>query len=60
MIDIAALRKGRGEKTVAHKWSERIWTVLATCTQQGHSRLLEFLKKAATNWLNGEEARRRC
>jgi transposase len=37
------------------KWSERIWTVIATCAQQGLS-LLAFLQKAVTNWFNGEES----
>jgi transposase len=37
------------------KWSERIWTVIATCAQQGQS-LHEFLKKAIGNWFNGDEA----
>ncbi len=53
VIDRRITQGTRGEN--GRKWSERIWTVMATCTQQGHS-VLEFLKKAATNWLNGEEA----
>ena len=37
------------------KWSERIWTVVATCAQQGQS-LHAFLQKAIGNWFNGGEA----
>jgi transposase len=37
------------------RWCERIWTVIATCTQQGKS-VYEFLKQAAHNWLNGLDA----
>jgi transposase len=37
------------------KWSERIWTVIATCAQQGLS-LLAFLQKAVINWFKGEES----
>jgi transposase len=37
------------------KWSERIWTVIATCAQQGLS-LLAFLQLAVTNWFNGEKS----
>jgi transposase len=34
-------------------WSERIWTVIATCAQQGKS-IHEFLSTAVGNWFNGE------
>jgi transposase len=34
-------------------WSERIWTVIATCAQQGKS-IHEFLQTAVGNWFNGE------
>jgi transposase len=37
------------------RWSERIWTVIATCAQQGLS-LYGLLEKAITNWFNGEES----
>jgi hypothetical protein len=37
------------------QWSERIWTVIATCAQQGKS-AYEFLKCAVGNWLNGDES----
>jgi transposase len=36
------------------QWSERIWTAIATCAQQGRS-TYEFLKEAIVNWLNGQE-----
>jgi transposase len=35
------------------QWSERIWTVIATCAQQNRS-LYEFLQEAVGNWFNGE------
>jgi transposase len=53
VIDRHITQGTRGEN--GRKWSERIWTVIATRTQQGHS-IFEFLKKAAINWLNGDEA----
>jgi transposase len=34
-------------------WSERIWTVIATCAQQGKS-IHEFLGTAVSNWFNGK------
>jgi transposase len=37
------------------QWSERIWTVLATCAQQGKS-LYEFLKMATGHWFQGDAA----
>jgi transposase len=37
------------------KWSERIWTVIATCAQQNLS-VLEYLTKAITCWMHGEDA----
>jgi transposase len=36
-------------------WSERIWTVIATCVQQGKS-LYEFLCQAITAWLENRPA----
>ena len=36
-------------------WCERIWTVIATCAQQGKS-VYQFLKQAAVNWFNGATA----
>jgi transposase len=37
------------------QWSERIWTVMATCAQQGRS-AYAFLKEAIVNWFNGKGA----
>ena len=37
------------------QWSERIWTVIASCAQQGRSSYA-FLQKAIVQWLNGGEA----
>ena len=37
------------------QWSERIWTVIATCAQQGRS-LYAFLQEAVGHWFNGEAA----
>jgi transposase len=37
------------------QWSERIWTAIATCAQQGRS-IFEFLQQAVGNWFNGDEA----
>jgi transposase len=36
-------------------WSERIWTVIATCTQQGKS-VYDFLCTAIRNWFANEPA----
>lgn len=43
----------RGE--AGQRWCERIWTVVATCTQQGRS-VFEFLKTAVINYFKGEPA----
>jgi transposase len=37
------------------RWCERIWTVIATCTQQGKS-VYKFVSQAVHNWLNGVDA----
>jgi len=37
------------------QWSERIWTAIATCAQQGRS-LCAFLQQAVRNWFNGDES----
>jgi len=37
------------------RWCERIWTVIATCAQQGRSAYV-FLQKAIKSWLIGEDA----
>jgi transposase len=35
------------------RWSERMWTVIATCAQQGQS-VYQFLSLAITNWFENE------
>jgi transposase len=35
------------------KWSERIWTVIATCAQQNQS-VYAFLQRALDHWFNGD------
>ena len=37
------------------RWCERIWTVMATCSQQGRS-VFAYLEAAVTAWFAGEEA----
>ena len=37
------------------QWNERIWTVIATCVQQGKS-VFTFLREAVGNWFEGEPA----
>jgi hypothetical protein len=36
-------------------WGERIWTVIATCAQQGRS-VYEYLRAAVGNWFRREPA----
>jgi transposase len=36
------------------KWCERIWTVIATCAQQGRS-VFTYLEEAVTAWFCGEQ-----
>lgn len=43
-------RSDRGDR-----WCERIWTVTATCAQQGRS-VFEYLETAVSSWFAGEEA----
>lgn len=43
-------RSDRGDR-----WCERIWTVMATCAQQGRS-VFEYLEAAVSAWFAGEEA----
>jgi transposase len=38
-----------------NRWCERIWTVLATCSQQGRS-VFEYLEAAVVAWFGGEAA----
>jgi transposase len=40
---------------VGRQWSERIWTVIATCAQRGGS-VYEFLDEAITRWFANESA----
>jgi transposase len=35
------------------RWSERIWTAIATCAGQGRS-LYDYLKESVENWFDGE------
>jgi transposase len=37
-----------------NRWCERIWTVIATCTQQGRS-VFEYLEAAVAAWFDGIE-----
>jgi transposase len=53
VIDRLITQGTRGE--AGQKWSERIWTVIATCAQQGLS-LHAFLQQAITNWFTGAAA----
>ncbi len=38
-----------------NRWCERIWTVIATCSQQGRS-VFAYLEAAVTAWFHGDEA----
>ncbi len=38
-----------------NRWCERIWTVIATCTQQGKS-VFDFLREAVENWYEDKPA----
>jgi transposase len=38
-----------------NRWCERIWTVIATCTQQGRS-VFAYLEAAVEAWFDGTEA----
>jgi transposase len=38
-----------------NRWCERIWTAIATCTQQGRS-LFAYLEAAIGAWFDGDEA----
>ena len=40
---------------MGQRWCERIWTVIATCAQQGRS-VFEYLSKAVEAYFNKEEA----
>jgi transposase len=53
VIDRRITQGTRGER--GDRWCERIWTVMATCSQQGRS-VFEYLEAAVTAWFHGEEA----
>jgi transposase len=53
VIDRRITQGTRGER--GDRWCERIWTVMATCSQQGRS-VFEYLEAAVTAWFDGEEA----
>jgi transposase len=38
-----------------NRWCERIWTVIATCSQQGRS-VFAYLEAAVGAWFDGAEA----
>jgi transposase len=53
VIDRRITQGTRGER--GNRWCERIWTVLATCSQQGRS-VFAYLEEAVAAWFGGEEA----
>src|SRR6516225_9621157 len=53
VIDRRITQGTRGER--GDRWCERIWTVMATCNQQGRS-VFEYLEAAVTAWFAAEEA----
>jgi transposase len=53
VIDRHITQGTRGEG--GRQWSERIWTVIATCTRQGKS-VYGFLREAVGNWFMGTAA----
>jgi transposase len=53
VIDRLITQGTRGER--GDRWCERIWTVMATCSQQGRS-VFAYLEAAVTAWFHGEEA----
>jgi transposase len=53
VIDRKITQGTRGER--GDRWCERIWTVMATCSQQGRS-VFAYLEAAVTAWFAGEEA----
>jgi len=50
VIDRRVTQGTRSER--GRQWSERIWTVIATCAQQGRS-VFDYLRDAITAHLNG-------
>jgi transposase len=53
VIDRLITQGTRGEK--GDRWCERIWTVIATCAQQGRS-VFEYLEAAVTAWFADTDA----
>src|SRR6185312_5872409 len=53
VIDRRITQGTRGER--GDRWCERIWTVMATCSQQGRS-VFAYLEAAVAAWFGGEEA----
>ena len=52
VIDRLITQGTRSER--GNRWCERIWTVIATCTQQGRS-VFEYLEAAVGAWFAGTE-----
>jgi transposase len=53
VIDRRITQGTRGEK--GRRWCERIWTVIATCSQQGRS-VFEYLSEAVAAYFNDDAA----
>jgi transposase len=53
VIDRRITQGTRGEK--GRRWCERIWTVIATCTQHGRS-IFEYLTSAVAAYFHGDAA----
>ncbi len=53
VIDRLITQGTRSER--GDRWCERIWTVMATCSQQGRS-VFAYLEAAVAAWFHGEEA----
>ena len=53
VIDRLITQGTRSER--GNRWCERIWTVMATCVQQGRS-VFAYLEAAVTAWFHGDEA----
>jgi transposase len=53
VIDRLITQGTRSER--GDRWCERIWTVMATCRQQGRS-VFDYLEAAVAAWFRGDEA----
>jgi transposase len=53
VIDRLITQGTRSER--GDRWCERIWTVMATCSQQGRS-MFAYLEAAVAAWFRGDEA----